>query len=441
MPATALPPTVAAVPVTPDVQPNAPISTQGPFEPPLQSPQPGALPTRADTLSLDQWLLSPTLGVYSLFDTNVHSSPTLPLSGPGFHFHPALSAEYNTGLYDTQLYGNIDSTVYPTLDYHNNTFNKNAGAIERYSPLPDLTFTMQGDYAHNTNANVLLNSLPTPVVAPGSPQPQGAAAVVATQQTVVNPNDVYTAQATVYKELNRAFIRLNTSVTSTIFEETPTQNLNQKTYDGSGGFWFTPQLYAYGDGIQTFSNPEVGTPSNFFRARGGIGSDQIGLFQGSIYYGQQGSEVNSGGKAGGDIYGGIVSYFPTAVWNMSLSVDRQRNVSDITVETGLGLGGLGLAAAGVSPSSSIQSTALAFKTNYTISEQTSAYFVLSDTLIDFIHGPPLRENSWLADVGISHQLRHDLRLTFDYSYTRFMSPTPLTSFTRNLVTLGANYNF
>jgi hypothetical protein len=221
------------------------------------------------------------------------------------------------------------------------------------------------------------------------------------------------------------------------------QNYNTATYNGNGGFWITPQFYAFGDGIQSFNNPETGTPQNSFRARAGIGSAQIGLFTGFVYYGKQGTEVNGDGKASGDIYGGAISYFPTAVWNMSLAVDRLRNVSDITGGGGLGLGGLPFVPVGVSSSGSVQITTLTYSTNYTFSPQTSAHLVVSYSLGESLFSPTLRSDSWFADLGITHQVLDDLTLTFDYRYTRFVSPslTPTVNFERNLVTLGAMYTF
>jgi hypothetical protein len=382
------------------------------------------------------------LGLYTLYDTNIHSSSTTPLSGPAFHFNPSILADYNTGIYDTSIYGNIDSEVYPTLNYENNTFNRQAGLIQKYSPLRDLTFTVQGDYTHSTNANVLVNSIPAPITSSASPPPAGAAGVFASQQTVVDPNDVYTATATVDKEFNRAFIKLGGTFSTTAYETSPLSNFNSKSYNGSGGFWFSPVFYAFGDGIQSFTEPAVGSGSNYFRARGGIGSAQIGLFQGSIYYGQQGSEVDyNGGIAGGDIYGGTISYYPTAVLNLSFGVDRQRNISAITSGSPQALGGLQLAAVGISPGESAEITTLSLRSNYTISDQTSAFAVVSDTLIDQIHGPPMLDSSWLASIGIRHQLTDKLTLNLDYSYTRYMSETPLTSFVRDLVTVGAVYRF
>jgi len=424
---------------------GAQTTTQAPLEPPigpptgrpLSAPGPGNFP-------VGQWLLSPLLSVYGFYDTNVHQSPTVPLSGPGVQIHPSIRAEYNSGIYDTQVYANIDSRVYPTLNYLNNTFDRQAGISQSYSPLPDLTFIGQGDYQHLTNAAVIQSSLPTPIANnPGSGTPQNAADVLANQQTIVNPNDNYTLTGTIFKEFNRAFVKLGGLLSSTIFENDNAQSYNRKTYDGSAGFWLTQRFYAYADGVQSFTDPQSGPASNYFRARGGIGSDMIGLFQGSVYYGQQGSEVNTAGDAGGDIYGGVISYFPTNQWNMSFLVDRVRNISNITLATApQALGGLGLTTVGVSPAQSTEITALTYKTNVVLSEQTSAFLVASATQISFINGPPMpAEYSWFASFGIRHKINDTLTLSFDYTYTRFMSETPDTSFVRNFVSIGTTARF
>lgn len=439
----ASPPSVATTPVTAQTAGGSvsPPTTGEPDEPPLEPPIEQSLPTGEGSLSLGQFLLTPQLGLYTLYDTNVHGSSTIPLAGPGFHFHPSILADRNTGIWDTQFYANIDSDVYPTLDYHNNTFNKQAGFIQSYSPLEDLTFNVQGDYSHSTLANVVVESLPSPITSSATPPPAGAIGVVAAQQTVVNPNDNYTLTGSVYKQMNRAFVNLTGVLSSTDYAMTPTQNFNRETYNGAGGFWFTPVLYAFGDGIQSFSDPEVGAHSNYFRARTGIGTATIGFFQGYVYYGQQGTEVNGFGKAGGDIYGGSISYFPTPLWNMSFSVDRLRNISNITGGAPQGLGGLQLTAVGVSPSQSVQTTVLAYKTDYTFSPQTTGHLVVSDTFISILSAPTMFEQSWLVDVGLSHQMSDRLTLSADYQFSHFVSPTPDTSILRNLITAGANYRF
>ena len=317
------------------------VGTGAPGAPPLDPPGERALASSSG-LSIGQWLLSPTLDLTTLYNTNIQSSPTNSLKGAGFNYHPALQAEFDTGIYDTKLYGNVDSTLYPTQN-ELNTFNRQAGVYETYAPLRDLILSTHVDYTHNTFANVVITSIPVPVTSPVTPAPEGAAGVVATQQTVVNPNDNYTATVSAYKEFNRAFLRFGSTVALTQYENatsststnsSTSQNYYKEIYNGGAGFWFSPILYAYADAIDTNTIPAVGLVSNSYLARSGIGSAQIGLFQGSVYYGQQGTAVDQGGgTAGGDIYGGTLSYFPTSAWNMSLSVDRLRNRSDITGNT------------------------------------------------------------------------------------------------------------
>ena len=123
----------------------------GPGAPPLYPPPgAGALPSGSGTLSLGDWLFTPTLGFYTLYNSNIYSSATSPLAAPAFTIAPSLLAEYNAGLYDTKIYGNISSSIYPTLDPSNNTLNAQVGFTQIYTPLPDLAFTLQGNAAHAT---------------------------------------------------------------------------------------------------------------------------------------------------------------------------------------------------------------------------------------------------------------------------------------------------
>ena len=190
--------------------------------PPLLPPQVAPLPTGDQSLALGQWLIRGSVGVSTFYNSNIYQSTTPPiLHGPGFEIKPILLADYNTGIYDTSIYGNIDSKIYPTLDSSNDTFDRQAGIVQKYSPLPDLIFAAQGNYTHSTNATVLLNSttpsapsIPSPIVSPANPALPGAAGVVANAQTVVDPNDTYTASANVYKEFNRAYAAFGGSITT-----------------------------------------------------------------------------------------------------------------------------------------------------------------------------------------------------------------------------------
>ena len=429
--------------------------------PPLLPPQVAPLPTGDQSLALGQWLIRGSVGVYTFYNSNIYSSTTPPiLHGPGFEIQPTLFADYNTGIYETSIYGNIDSKIYPTLDSSNDTFNRQAGILQKYSPLPDLLFTAQANYAYSTNATVLLNSttpaapsIPSPIVSPANPALPGAAGVVANAQTVVDPNNTYTASANVYKEFNRAYAAFGGSITNTTYETTPSANSNLAAYQGSGGIWFSPLFYAFANGAQSFYSPAVGVSSTAYFAKGGIGSDRIGFFQGSIYAGEQAITVaDNGGQAGGDIYGGAISYFPIDPWNMTFSVDRLRNVSNIIATSqalagGIGglpsgaPGGLALSGAAISANSSAQITTLAYRTNYNFSAQTSAFGLISVTPIAYL-GTSRVDYSWFGSIGIRHQLRDNLSLTFAYNYTRYESEAlPSLNFNRDFLSLGAIYTF
>ncbi len=429
--------------------------------PPLLPPQVAPLPIGDQSLALGQWLIRGSVGVSTFYDSNIYQSTTPPiLHGPGFEIQPNLLADYNTGIYETSIYGNIDSRIYPTLDSSNDTFNRQAGILQKYSPLPDLLFTAQGNYAYSTAATVLLNSttpaapsIPSPIVSPANPALPGAAGVVANAQTIVDPNETYTASANVYKEFNRAYAAFGGSITDTTFETTPSSNFNLAAYHGSGGIWFSPLFYAFANGAQSFYSPAVGVSSTSYFAKGGIGSDRIGFFEGSIYAGGQATTVaDNGGQAGGDIYGGAVSYFPIDAWNMTFSVDRLRNVSNIMatsqalgggisgLPSGAG-GGLALSGAAISASTSAQITTLAYRTNYSFSAQTSAFGLISVTPIAYL-GTARVDYSLFGTVGIRHQLRDNLSLTFAYNYTRYESEAlPSLNFNRDFLSLGAIYTF
>ncbi len=423
-------------------------------EPPLSPPVDRQLPTGQGMLSIGPWLLSPALDISTFYNSNIYGSTTNRLSGPGFRINPSLLADWDTGIHDIKLYGNIDSAIYPTLNPVNDTFNRQAGVIDTYSPLTDLTFSAQGNYAFNSLTSVIPGrALPSPIISPANPLLPGAAGFVVAnpflpgaagfavpQQSVVNPNQTFSASFNAAKQFNRAFLNVGGTILRQEFQNTPTQNYDQGAYYGNGGAWITPLFYAYADAIDSNTVPVVGSISNSYLARVGIGSAQIWLFKGSVYYGHQGTSVDGDGKAGGDIYGGVLQFFPTPLWDMNVRVDRVRNLSDITGATNFGLAGLAFAAAPVATSSSVQVTSVAGQTNYRLSDQTSLYASVSNVRTSFFN-EPLVENSWFVGAGVTYQARDNLSLTLNYTYTRFLSTQPNSNFTTNIVTLGTHYSF
>ena len=163
--------------------------------------------------------------------------------------------------------------------------------------------------------------------------------------------------------------------------------------------------------------------------------------------------ADNGGQAGGDIYGGAISYFPIQPWNMTFSVDRVRNVANITSGTSQALngslgtlpsgaaGGFGLSGVGIAADTSGEITTLAYRTNYAFSPQTSAFGVVSVTPIAYF-GMSRVDYSGTSVVGIRHQLEDHLALTLKYKFTRYKSvASPSSNFTSNIIALGAIYTF
>lgn len=415
-------------------------------EPPLSPPQGHPPSDGAGALSLGQWLLYPTLSLHSFYDSNIYVSPTSPISTGGFNINPSLLAQYDTGIHTTSVYGNINSNIYPFISDLNDTFDRQVGFIEKYEAMRDLIFTVQGDYHHVTDAYVYASALPSPIISAASPALPGAAGVVAAQQTFVNPNDTYTATGSIYKEFNRAFLLLTGTLLSTEYSnQSLATNYDLKSYGVRGGAWFSPWFYVYANGSETFETPAVGLDAMYYQVAAGLGSAKIGLFSGSVYYGYQGTEIaDNGGTAGGSVYGVRVLYAPTGVWNITVSVDRTINISNITTTLPTGtpsaLPNLTLTGLPIPYNSSVQVTAPALRSDYHFSDQTSVFGAIGFTAIDYINSTQF-QNSWVASVGIRHNLSAHLTLTFDYQYSSVVSNIPATSYTRNYASVGAVYKF
>jgi hypothetical protein len=393
-------------------------------------------------LSIGPFLLTPSLDTSTFYNSNIYSSTTNRLSGPGFEITPSLLAGWNTGIHNIQLYGNIDSDIYPTLPSINNTFNRQAGATYTYSPLPDLTFTANGNYAFSSTASVIPGrAIPSPIISPANPLLPGAAGIItAPQQFVVSPNQTFTGTFNAVKVFNRSYLDAGGTILRQEYLNTPTQNYDQGAFFVGGGAWLTPLFYTYAQAVDSNAVPVVGSITNSYAARAGIGSARIGLFQGSAYFGHQGTSVDGDGKAGGDIYGGVLNFYPTDQWNMKVSVDRVRNLSDIAAATNFALAGLAFSISPVSTNSSVQSTSITGQTNYRLSPQTNLYASVSNVHTSFFNSP-IVDTSWYVAAGVTHQVTEKLSLSLNYSYAHFLSTQPNNNTTQNIVTLGSHYNF
>ena len=138
--------------------------------------------------------------------------------------------------------------------------------------------------------------------------------------SIVNPYDQYTGTVSVSKIFNHAILNLSGAwaQTDTNRCKIPERRsaftgYGTQTSSGNGSVWLGPTFYAYSNGVFSThtNNGGIDPYTQSYRTEGGIGTRQIGLFKGSVYDGYQGSNADTAGLAGGALYGGQISYYPT----------------------------------------------------------------------------------------------------------------------------------
>jgi Putative beta-barrel porin 2 len=451
-------------------------------DPPLDVPI-NRLPARdPNAIAIDGWLLYPTLRLYSLYSDNLFVSPTNPISVPGFGVTPSMTAVWTNGIHTTTLYANIDRQAYPT-DTDVNTLDGRAGFTQRYEAMRDLIFTVNGNYVHQTWATGLQNSIQTPSAAPttsvlpngntvlpngtilspaGQPIGQVSAIPGNSAQLLVNPSNQFTGTFTIDKIFNRGILSLSGSVNRTDYEnQSLLPDTSSKTLTERAAFWLGPLLYAYSNGAvstvvtdpissATTSSPSssITSPSSSttsYRVVGGLGTRQFGLFRSSVYFGYQASE-GDGTTAGGDTYGGALSYYPTSQWTLTGTIDRTINISSSPINisstsaTNLALSLPGLTAEQIPLGSSTATTSAGMLTSYEITPQWFARCQLAYSRIEFIDSPRL-DNTWLLDATLRYDIRRNVSLTWEYRYTSILSNAPLVSATNNYGIMSVLYKF
>ena len=442
--------------------PTYAVPSSGADAPPLDVP-PLRVLTKGDGLSVGDWMLYPSIGIFSSYTDNLFQNSVSPISTWVFGIDPSLRAEWTNGIHTTDIYGSAEGRRYPTEE-ELDAFDDRVGLLQKYSPLPDLTFSVQGDYSHNTLGTQLINAIPTAITAPGAnpasnpsnpnppnpnPTPIGPnttpTLTVANATTVINPNDVFTGLASVEKILNGGIIGLGGQISRTEYQNTSLNpDYTVKSLFGRGAFWLGPMFYLYANGslaAYQYANDSLAADqaSTSFTARGGIGTRQIGLFSASAYFGQQGTETESG-SAGGDIYGGRLYYYATPDWTLSAAFDETINISSITGTSNLALNLPTQSVLVVGIGESTQIAAYSLQTAYTISDQWSLFGNFGYSRLDYI-GSSNFENSWLADGVLRYAMTRELTLEWEYQYSSVVSNVPLMSSKRNFALMRATHKF
>jgi hypothetical protein len=438
-------------------------------EPPLDVPL-NRLPGRDPTaISFDGWRLYPTLRLYTLYSDNLFLSPTSRIAVPGIGVTPSVTAEWTNGIHTTTLYGNLDRQAFPT-DNDINTLDGRAGFTQKYEAMRDLIFSVNGNYTHQTLASGLQNSIQTAQAAPATvllpnnniqlpnntiTSPSGQVVGQANQPIgsvtplIVDPFDQYTGTFSVQKTFNRGILNLSGSVSRTEYDQASQnpqslQSNRSKTFVEHAGFWLGPMLYAYSDGtigtiVTDPTSFAASTSTTSYRAIGGIGTRQIGLFKGSVYYGHQGSEGSTTG--GGEVYGGALYYYPTPRLTLAGTVDLTTNVvtsQALTTNLALTLPGLNAVQIPLGTSAHITSTSL--QSTYEFTPRWFATCQLAYTRTEYI-GAPRLDSSWLLDATLRYDIWHDMSITWEYRYRDVLSNAPFVNATSNTGTMGATYKF
>jgi Putative beta-barrel porin 2 len=428
-------------------------------EPPLDVPL-ATLPARdPDAIAVNGWLLYPTLRVYSLYSDNLFLSPQSPLAVPGFGVTPSMAAVWSNGIHTTTLYGNIDRQVFPT-ENEINTLDGRAGFTQRYEALRDLIFTVNGNFFHQTLASSLQNSIQTPAGAPtttvlpdgttrlpngtilspsGQPIGQANPTIGGSVPLLVNPSNQYTGTFSVDKIFNRGILSLSGTTNRTDYENQSLQNTRSRTFTESAGVWLGPLFYAYSNGsIGTVVQDAISASTTSYRVIGGLGTRQFGLFRSSLYFGHQGS----GGStiAGGDVYGGTLSYYPIPQWTLTGAIDKTTNIASQTSATNLALTLPAITPVQVSLGASTRTTSTSLQSNYEITPQWFATLQFGYTRIEYVDSPRL-DNAWVLDGILRYDVWRNMSLTWEYRYRSVLSNVPLVSATSNYVTMGTTYKF
>jgi hypothetical protein len=254
--------------------------------------------------------------------------------------------------------------------------------------------------------------------------------------TLLNPYDQFTATASVDKYLDRGLLSFSTSVQRDEYEtNSVTPDYTAATFTGRGAFWVGPMFYLYSNG--TFSDR---FSSSAYRAVGGIGSRQIGVFQASVYGGEQGSQSDDSSSAGGEVYGGQISYYPIPFLTFTAKADESVNIASQGAVSSIAQSLPGLSPLLIPESTSTRVTSTSLISNYRMSPQWVMSGTFSYQWVNYVDSPRL-DHSWVVDAYLSYDIWRNMTLIWEYQFSAVDSNTPMVGSNRNYVSMSALYKF
>jgi hypothetical protein len=430
-------------------------------EPPTSVPA-GGLPSSAGAIPYAGWLLFPSLTQFSQYSNNYFMSPMAKIAGWGFGVSPALTAQWSNGIHTTTLFGTFTHIDYPTQ----NEINTDDGEVtftQKYAPLRDLTFTFLGDYTHKTIANSLNSSIPSAISTPsttflpngnevlpngtiinpvtGAVVGQTTPGLFVNGQTVVNPNDQYTATARVDKQFGgQGIISLSDTLQRTDYEKNASQNYSSNTVSENGSFWLGSVFYVNTNGSFTTIAGTTGPDLNVYRVTGGIGTRQVGLWRVSGYAGYQGAMSDGTSPSGGEVAGGTLTYYVTPLWTLTANFDETVNRASSGGTSNFAISTPVPTALQIPITSSTQIASATLRSDYKIAQQWLLSATFGYTHSQFL-GSHAYDDAWLTDLILRYDIWRDLTLSWEYRYSSIVSNIPGSTAASNFVTMSAQYKF
>jgi hypothetical protein len=388
-------------------------------------------------LPVGGWLLYPSMFFGGLWDSNPNQSATGKPSSFGGRLSPSLLAMTSDGINKTALYGSGDFRGYTDREVSgSDAISAHAGVIQTYQPTIDWVVTAQADYTRQRDLlstfgiNNSVTTLNTTAVGI-SPLANAAA------------YNQFTAVGTVQRNFGAVFLIAGGSVGDIAYDSNSVKGAaspSGTTYVGTGraGFWFTPFLYAYGEGSVDQRNYAASQlDSSGYRVVGGIGTDQIGLIRGELFGGYQAEDYSFTPlkNVSGSVFGGSVYYYPLPYLALRGSVNETIGVSLLTPVPGV----VGTTVPGIPGTSTKADTALV-QASYALAREwgvVGRFGFVRTNYTDVVR----TDNAWVAGATLTYSVWQNFGITLDYQYMQETSNVPLQSFIREVVTLGGTYRY
>ena len=268
-------------------------------------------------LMVGGWALSPTLFAGAIYNSNVNQTSTNAVGSWGEELTPSLTANLDNGIYTTSLYGTADLKNYSN-SAANNAVNANAGFTQTYSPMPDLKFSLSGNYTRALDVFGSSALAPTNTFQPTTPFAPAATTVVSPQANA-NPYNQFSGSLAVDKSFGRTFVGLTATVantqTSSSSASTASSNGTTYTLTQRTGFNLTPQIYAFVDPSVNWQRYANSTQNqNGYRITAGVGTLAVGIWKGEVYGGYQAEKSDIAGTSNSPVFGARIVYSPTPMW-------------------------------------------------------------------------------------------------------------------------------